>query len=148
MSEVAIYSIGQVAELFNLNISTLRYYDQLGFFPHLQRDANGRRQFGAEELNTLTIVECVKRTGMPLEDIQQFMAWCNAGDETIDQRLAMFLERRQVILQQIRELEQTLKVIDHKCAYYRQARQDGTEAYVKNQANDGCLSFSPLIAKG
>lgn len=142
MSEATIYSIGQVATMFNLNISTLRYYDQLGLFPHLQRDANGRRQFGSEELNMLTIVECLKRTGMPLDDIQQFMAWCDAGDETIDQRLAMFLDRRQAVQQQIRELEQTLKVIDHKCAYYQQAHQDGTEAHVKNQTDDVyCLVY-------
>ncbi|KRL96381.1 MerR family transcriptional regulator [Limosilactobacillus equigenerosi] len=136
MSDATIYSIGQVAELFNLNISTLRYYDQLGLFPDLQRDANGRRQFGPDELNTLTIVECLKRTGMPLDDIQRFMAWCDAGDETIDQRLAMFLDRRQAVQQQIQELEQTLTVIDHKCEYYQQAHQDGTEAYVKKQTDD------------
>lgn len=32
-------TIGQIAELFNLPISTLRYYDKEGLFPDLQRKA-------------------------------------------------------------------------------------------------------------
>ena len=30
-----MYSIGQVAEMFGLPISTLRYYDKQGLFPNL-----------------------------------------------------------------------------------------------------------------
>lgn len=29
-----MYTIGQVSEMFDLPISTLRYYDKEGFFPH------------------------------------------------------------------------------------------------------------------
>ena len=32
-----MYSIGQVAEMFGLPISTLRYYDKQGLFPNMER---------------------------------------------------------------------------------------------------------------
>ena len=32
-----MYTIGQVAEMFGLPISTLRYYDKQGLFPHMER---------------------------------------------------------------------------------------------------------------
>ena len=32
-----MYTIGQVAEMYNLPVSTLRYYDKEGFFPKLKR---------------------------------------------------------------------------------------------------------------
>ena len=32
-----MYSIGQVAEMFGLPISTLRYYDKQGLFPNMNR---------------------------------------------------------------------------------------------------------------
>ena len=38
-----MYSIGQVAEMFGLPISTLRYYDKQGLFPNMER-ASGIRK--------------------------------------------------------------------------------------------------------
>ena len=32
-----MYTIGQVAEMFGLPVSTLRYYDKQGLFPGLER---------------------------------------------------------------------------------------------------------------
>ena len=43
------YSIGQISEMFDLPISTLRYYDKEGLFPNLQRHA-GRRLFSDMEI--------------------------------------------------------------------------------------------------
>ena len=37
-----MYTIGQVSAMFNLPVSTLRYYDKEGFFPNLER-ANSAR---------------------------------------------------------------------------------------------------------
>ena len=39
-----MYSIGQVAEMFGLPISTLRYYDKQGLFPNMER-VSGIRKF-------------------------------------------------------------------------------------------------------
>ena len=35
-----MYTIGQVSEIFDLPISTLRYYDKEGLFPTIQRDSD------------------------------------------------------------------------------------------------------------
>ena len=42
------YSIGQVAEMFGLPISTLRYYDKEGLFPELARNAG--KVFSIDEI--------------------------------------------------------------------------------------------------
>ena len=44
-----MYSIGQVAEMFDLPISTLRYYDKQGLFPTMERVA-GIRKFSETEI--------------------------------------------------------------------------------------------------
>ena len=44
-----MYTIGQVAEMFDLPISTLRYYDKQGLFPHLTRES-GIRKFSENEI--------------------------------------------------------------------------------------------------
>ena len=54
-----MYTIGQVSEMFDLPISTLRYYDKEGLFPTIQRDS-GIRKFGEKELEALRVIECLK----------------------------------------------------------------------------------------
>ncbi len=50
-----MYSIGQVSAMFDIPVSTLRYYDKEGLFPNLQRSGNTRR-FGEDELELLYYV--------------------------------------------------------------------------------------------
>ena len=45
-----MYSIGQISEMFNLPISTLRYYDKEGLFPNMQRQS-GIRTFSETEVD-------------------------------------------------------------------------------------------------
>ena len=47
-----MYTIGQVSTMFDLPISTLRYYDKEGFFPNLERKGN-IRYFSDNELEAM-----------------------------------------------------------------------------------------------
>ena len=66
------YTIGQVSRMFDLPISTLRYYDKEGLFPDMQR-SSGIRKFSEKELEALRVIECLKKSGMEIRDIKQFM---------------------------------------------------------------------------
>ena len=63
-----MYTIGQVSAMFNLPVSTLRYYDKEGFFPNLERKGN-IRYFSDNELEALRIIECLKKSGLEIKDI-------------------------------------------------------------------------------
>ena len=67
-----MYSIGQVAEMFGLPISTLRYYDKQGLFPNMER-SSGIRRFSDQEIEALRVIECLKKAGMEIQDIRQFI---------------------------------------------------------------------------
>ena len=68
------YTIGQVSAQFGLPVSTLRYYDRQGLFPHMQR-VSGVRKFGEQELEALRVIECLKKSGLEIKDIRRFMEW-------------------------------------------------------------------------
>lgn len=68
-----MYTIGQVSAMFNLPVSTLRYYDKEGFFPNLERKGN-IRYFSDNELEALRIIECLKKSGLEIKDIKQFLS--------------------------------------------------------------------------
>ena len=125
-----MYSIGQVAEMFGLPISTLRYYDRQGLFPDMER-VSGMRRFSDTEIEALRVIECLKKTGMEIRDIRQFMNWCVEGSSTYPQRRAMFETQRAHMEAQLAEMNRTMDMIRFKCWYYEQAMKDGNEDRLK-----------------
>lgn len=125
------YTIGEVAKKFNLTHSTIRYYDQEGLIPNITKDERGNRIFDEEALAGLMTIECLKKSGMPIKDIKKFIDWCQQGDDSLQDRLAMFVAQKEALQAHIQELEHTLTYIDYKVAYYTKALADGTEENVK-----------------
>lgn len=119
-----MYTIGQVSEQFDLPVSTLRYYDKEGLFPALTR-TSGIRRFGEQELEALRVIECLKRSGLEIKEIKQFMEWCAQGSETYPQRHALFVQQAERVEAEIARLQKSLDMIRFKCWYYEQAMRDG-----------------------
>ena len=121
-----MYTIGQVSEMFDLPVSTLRYYDKEGLFPGIRRDS-GLRKFGEKELEALRVIECLKKSGLEIRDIKQFMEWCVQGSETYPQRRELFLRQKAAVEEEIRRMNRVLDMLNFKCWYYEQAIKDGNE---------------------
>lgn len=128
-----MYTIGQVSEMFGLPISTLRYYDKEGLFPNIER-TSGIRKFGDNEIEALRVIECLKKSGMEIKDIKQFMDWCVQGNETYPQRKELFTRQKASVEAEIEHLNRVLDMIKYKCWYYDQAIADGNEDRVKAMA--------------
>lgn len=126
-----MYTIKEVAEKLNLPASTIRYYDKQGLLPFVRRSEAGYRLFSEEDLGLLNMIECLKKTGMPIKEIKQFCHWVQQGDTSLRQRFDMFLERRKAVREQMAQLEKTMEVIEYKCWYYETALAAGTEAIHK-----------------
>ena len=130
-----MYTIGQVSERFGLPISTLRYYDKQGFFPEMKR-TSGIRQFSVRKLEALRVIECLKKSGLEIKDIKQFMDWCTEGPSSYPQRKALFENQRKTVEAEIEHLNKVLDMIKFKCWYYEQALQDGSEDRVRQLLPD------------
>ncbi len=131
-----MYSIGQVAEMFGLPVSTLRYYDKQGLFPGMER-SSGVRRFSEAELEKLRVIQCLKETGMEIREIRQFMEWCAEGPSTFPQRRALFESRKAHMEDVLRRMNRTLDMLKFKCWYYEQAMQDGSDERVKQMIPEG-----------
>lgn len=125
------YTITQAAEKFGLTAHTLRYYDKEGLLPFVERTESGTRRFRETDFQGLSIITCLKNTGMPIKQIKQFMDWCQQGDKTIEKRLKMFTEQKKNIENQIAVLNKYMEKIDFKIWYYKTAAKHGTEAVKK-----------------
>lgn len=125
-----MYSIGEISKMFQLPISTLRYYDKEGLFPHLKR-VNGVRQFSESEIETLRVIDCLKKSGLEIKDIKEYMALCSLGNTTLKQRKEIFEKQKEEVLQEMEKLQKVLSMLNYKCWYYDQAIEKNDEAYVQ-----------------
>ena len=121
-----MYTIGEMAKKIGVPPSTLRYYDKEGLLPFVERSGGGMRMFRESDYEWLKLIECMKRTGMPLKDIRRFIRMAMQGDETISQRWQMCLHQRELVRKKLQELEEMLTVLDFKCWYYETASRAGT----------------------
>ncbi|QQK74460.1 MerR family transcriptional regulator [Salicibibacter cibarius] len=130
------YSISEVAKELNLTVHTLRYYDKEGLMPFVKRTSSGTRVFNESDIEALNVIECLKATGMPIKEIKNFIDWVSEGDSTLQQRYDMFMERKAVVETQMKELNKTMELINHKCWYYKTALDTGTEDVHKTDKID------------
>lgn len=121
-----MYTIGQISQMFNIPISTLRYYDKEGFFPNLKR-SSGIRRFDEQDIEALKVIECLKESGLELKDVKQFIKWATKGSSTYKNRKELFEKRKKAVEQEIKSLKKTLNILEYKCWYYDKAIKDGTE---------------------
>lgn len=123
-----MYTIGQVSEMFDIPISTLRYYDREGLFPNMQR-RSGIRRFSPTEVDALRVIECLKASGLEIKDIKKFMQWCTMGPSTFAERKELFENRKAAVETEMARLEKVLNLLRFKCWYYETALETGSEDF-------------------
>lgn len=127
-----LYTVGEMAKRLGVAPSTLRYYDQEGLLPFVERSEGGIRVFKDADYEWLQVIECLKKTGMPLKDIRTFIEMAMQGDKTIEPRLALMQKQREAVQEKIALLRETLETLDFKCWYYVTAKKAGTTAIPRN----------------
>lgn len=121
-----VYTIGEASEVLGMPASTIRYYDRHGLFPDMARSQGGIRVFTEDDLEWARFIERLKVSGMPIREIKRYIDLYRAGDSTIDERLGIVRERREVILRQMEDLRLSLDFITYKCWFYETAKESGT----------------------
>lgn len=112
------YSISQMAQRFGVEPHTLRFYEKEGIITP-ERTESGIRCYTDENVAQLEMAMCLKSTGMPLKEIKKYFDLVNEGDDTLDQRLKIFTDHREHVLEEIEQLKKYLCKIECKIEWYR-----------------------------
>ena len=68
-----IYTVGEMAQKLGVPASTLRYYDKEGLLPFVERSSGGIRMFRENDFEWLQVIRCMKKAGMSIKDIRQYI---------------------------------------------------------------------------
>jgi DNA-binding transcriptional MerR regulator len=116
---MAKYGPQQVAQRCGLSVDTLRYYERIGLLPEVNRNSAGRRVYEDLHLGVLEALLCLRRSGMPVREMQRYVALARAGRHTAGERADLLERHRDVILERIEEMRRSLAVIEEKIDIYR-----------------------------
>ena len=130
-----MYKISEVSKMFNIPVSTLRYYDKEGLFPSLKRES-GIRLFSDQDLEALRVIECLKRSGLEIKDIKLFMDWCKEGSSTYKNRYELIQNQKEKVIKEIEHLNKTLDMLKYKSWYYSKLLEGGNEENVRSMIPD------------
>jgi len=122
------YTIGEAAEYLGIAPSALRYYEKEGLLPFVKRSRGGKRVFTQEDFAWLTVIGCLKKTGLPIKQIREFVELTKKGDAAISDRKRLFEKQRAEVEKQIAELEANREILEYKCWYYERAEKEGSTA--------------------
>ena len=78
--------------------STLRFYDKEGLLPFVERSPGGIRIFQDTDLEWRRITGCMKKAGMSIRDIRQYIEQAQREDDTIALRLVILRRQREILL--------------------------------------------------
>ncbi len=129
-----VYTVGEMAKMLGVSASTLRYYDKEGLLPFVERSFGGIRMFRDSDIEWLQVIGCMKKAGMSIKDIKQYIEMALQGDETIGLRLDMFRRQREALKAQMEELRHAMEMVEYKCWYYETAKAAGTTDAPQNMA--------------
>ena len=104
------YTIREVSEILKIPVSTIRYYENLGLLPVIQR-IEGKRVFTNENITDLKRIKKLKDMGMTLKDIKNFNQLYSKGKLSFEQKIMILDKQHTVIIEQIEELQHTLEII-------------------------------------
>lgn len=117
-SDIVGYSIRQVATMFHMQPSTLRYYEDAGLLTNVERDSTGQRVYRTCHINRLRTICCFKHAGMSIGELQRFFTYESDESGHIDEIMDLLRERHEALDEQRRALEEAHAHILRKLHYY------------------------------
>ena len=125
------YTMMQVCREADMTYQTLKFYCNQGLVPNVKRDANNRRVFDERDLKWIKDLVCLKKCGMSIQEMKEYLDLCLQGVDTIPQRKKMLEKKQKALRASIRELEDSVAYIDWKQEFYDDVLS-GKRPYISN----------------
>lgn len=131
------FSIGEMAELFSMNIRTLRYYDDIGILhPEYTDPVTGYRYYSTKQFERLNTIKYLRALNMSLKNISVFFE--NRDVEVLQKLLE---EQRESTRAQIAVLQEIEKKLDARLESLEDAKHTEVENIVIRHINKRNIVF-------
>ena len=113
-----LYTMMQVGKETGMTYQALKFYCNEGLVPNVKRDKNNRRVFDERDVAWIGSLTCLKKCGMSIQEMKEYLAMCLQGEASIPQRKEMLAQKQAALRETIRELQGSVAYIDWKQNFY------------------------------
>ena len=92
-----MYTMMQVCREVDMTYQTLKYYCNEGLIPNVKRDGNNRRIFDEKDVKWIKDLTCLKKCGLSIQEMKEYLELCLQGESTILRRKQMLTEKRKAL---------------------------------------------------
>lgn len=126
-----MYTMMQVCRETDMTYQALKFYCNEGLVPNVKRDKNNRRVFDERDVKWIKDLVCLKKCGMSIQEMKEYLELCLQGESSIPQRKEMLVKKQEALRASIKELEDSVAYIDWKQNFYDDVLS-GKRPYVSN----------------
>lgn len=124
-----MYTMKQTCEAVSLPYETLKFYCNEGLIPNVKRGENNYRIFDDNDISWIKSLACLKKCGMKIADMKEYLALCLQGEETIPQRKKMLDKFQKDLEVRKKELQENIDYINWKQTFYNDVLSGKTKYY-------------------
>lgn len=96
-------NIKKAAEMFDLSVDTLRYYERVGVIPPIHRNSSGYRDYTTNDLNWIYLAKSLRNAGLSVESLIEFAYLAQIREkENVEEA------QKQILIDQLEELDKKL----------------------------------------
>lgn len=129
-----MYTMKQACEQTQLPYETLKFYCNQGLVPNVKRDKNNRRIFDDRDIAWINSLNCLKKCGMSISEMKDYIELCLGGASTIPERKIILDAKRHALIEQLKQVQDSIDYIDWKQGFYDDVLS-GKTAYFSNLIN-------------
>lgn len=111
-------TITEVSRKYDITADTLRYYEKIGLIPPVPRTKGGVRNYDEDSCRWIELMKCMRRAGVQIEALIEYVALYKQGDETLDARKAILIEQRSQLIGRMEDMQASLKRLNEKIELY------------------------------
>ena len=113
-----LYTMMQVCKETGMTYQALKFYCNEGLVPNVKRDKHNRRVFDERDVAWINSLTCLKKCGMSIQEMKDYLALCLQGEKTIPQRKEMLAQKQEALCETMQELQESIAYIDWKQNFY------------------------------
>ena len=115
-----IYSMKKTCELTGLTYDTLKFYCNSGLIPNVKRNENNHRIFDNNDINWIKNLTCLKKCGMSINEMKEYLNLCLEGKNSIPKRQKILDKKLLELEQKKQELQESINFINWKQNFYKE----------------------------
>ncbi|WP_346908793.1 MerR family transcriptional regulator [Faecalicatena orotica] len=111
-------TITEVSKKYDITADTLRYYERIGLIPPVPRTKGGVRNYDEDSCRWIEMMKCLRKAGVQIEALIEYVALYKQGDSTLDARKAILVEQRSQLVDRMEDMRASLERLDDKIERY------------------------------